>query len=351
MASISSRGMPVSMWGSTPSAGGCGLARVSFGRRVGAGLLERRLQPVLEVVERGLGLLDRDVAPLDQRLGVELADRAPGVDALVHQRLGVARVVALVVTVAAVAHHVDHDVLVELLAVGERQPGHPHAGLGVVAVHVEDRRLHHLGHVGRVLRRAGRVGRRGEAELVVDDQVDRAADAVALDHRQVERLGHDALAGEGGVAVDQDRQHRVAPGRIDEVHLGPGQAGDDRVDGLEVRRVGGQLDLDGVAAPADELAGLAEVVLHVARALGGLGVDVALELLEQLLVGLADDVHEHVEPAAVGHAHDGRVEVAVGGRRRAASRGSGWPTRRRRCRSASARGTWWRGTSRAPRPR
>ena len=220
----------------------------ALGRRVGAGLLERGLQPVLEVVERGLGLLDGDVAPLDQRLGVELADRAPGVDALVHQRLGVARVVALVVTVAAVAHHVDHDVLVELLAVGERQPGHPHAGLGVVAVHVEDRRLHHLGHVGRVLRRAGRVGRGGEAELVVDDQVDRAADAVALDHRQVERLGHDALAGEGGVAVDQDRQHRVAPGRIDEVHLGPGHALDDRVDGLEVRRVGRQLDLDGVAA-------------------------------------------------------------------------------------------------------
>ena len=95
-----------------------------------------------------LGLLERDVAPLDERLGVELAHRAPGVDALVHQRLGVARVVALVVAVAAVADHVDHDVLVELLAVRERQPGHPHAGLGVVAVHVEDRRLDHLGDVG-----------------------------------------------------------------------------------------------------------------------------------------------------------------------------------------------------------
>ncbi len=207
-----------------PVAGGCGLARVPLGGACGAGLLERRLQPVLEVVERGLGLFERDVAPLDQRLRVELADRAAGVDALVHERLGVARVVALVVAVAAVAHHVDHDVLVELLAVGERQPGHPHAGLGIVAVHVEDRRLHHLGHVGGVLRRAGRVGWRGEAELVVDDQVDGAADAVALDHREVERLGHHALAGERGVAVDQDRQHRVAPGRIDEVHLGPGHA-------------------------------------------------------------------------------------------------------------------------------
>ena len=81
-----------------------------------------------------------------------------------------------------------------------------------------------------------------------------------------------------------------------------------------MRRVGGQLDLDGVAGAAHELAGLAQVVLDVARALGGLGVDVALELLEELLVGLAHDVDEHVEPAAVGHAHDHRVEVGVGGR-------------------------------------
>ena len=81
----------------------------------------------------------RDVAPLHERLGVELAHRAPGLDPLVHQRLRVARVVALVVAVAPVADHVDHDVLVEPLAVVVRQPGHPDAGLGVVAVHVEDR--------------------------------------------------------------------------------------------------------------------------------------------------------------------------------------------------------------------
>ena len=67
----------------------------------------------------------RDVAPLDERLGVELADRAPGVDALVHQRLRVARVVALVVAVAPVADHVDDDVLVEPLPVTRTRAGRP----------------------------------------------------------------------------------------------------------------------------------------------------------------------------------------------------------------------------------
>ena len=229
--------------GSTPTGGGgsAALDRRLPGRRL-AGLVERLLEPLLEVVERLLGLLEREVAPLDQRLGEQLAHRPPLVDLGVHQRLGVAGVVALVVAVAAVADHVDHHVLVEPLPVGEGQPGDPHARLGVVAVHVEDRRLDHLGHVGGVEARPGRLGRGGEADLVVDDHVDRAAHPVALDVAQVERLGHHALAGEGGVAVDEDRQHRERLGVVDLVLLGPDHAHDHRVDGLEVAGVGRQLD-------------------------------------------------------------------------------------------------------------
>ena len=163
---------------------------------------------LLVVAQDLLGLLDRDVATTDERLGVELAHRALLLDEVVHERLGVRRVVALVVTAPAVADQVDDDVLVERLAVLERQPGHPDAGLGVVAVHVEDRRLHHPGDVGAVERRARRGRRGGEADLVVDDDVDRAAGAVAAQLGQVQGLGDHALAGERGVAVHQQRQHR-----------------------------------------------------------------------------------------------------------------------------------------------
>jgi hypothetical protein len=55
--------------------------------------------------------------------------------------LSEARVIALVVTAPAVADEVDDDVLVELLPKGESQPRYPDAGLGIVTVHVEDRRL------------------------------------------------------------------------------------------------------------------------------------------------------------------------------------------------------------------
>ena len=64
----------------------------------------------------------------------------------------------------------------------------------------------------RVERAVVGIGR--EADLVVGDQVQRAADAVAVERLEVERLGDDALAGERGVAVDHDRHRarRVALG-------------------------------------------------------------------------------------------------------------------------------------------
>ncbi len=286
-------------------------------RRALAGLAdlgEHPLELLLVVAQHLLGLLDRDVATADQGLGVELAHRALLLDEVVHQRLRVRRVVALVVTAAAVADEVDDDVLLERLAVLEREPGDPDARLGVVAVHVEDRRLHHPGDVGAVERRARRGRRGGEADLVVDDDVDRAAGAVAAQLREVERLGDHALAGERRVAVDEQREDRERGALVEHVLLGAGDALEHRVDGLEVGRVRRHRHLDLGPGAGAELALGAEVVLHVAGALDRARVDVALELAEDLAVLLADDVREHVEPAAVRHA-DGDLVEAVLGRR------------------------------------
>ena len=129
------------------------LGHLGGGRRVRAGLVQGHLQLSLEIVEGLLGFFQRDVAATHEGLDVQLANAALLGDGLVHERLRVAGVVAFVVSVAAVAHHVDHDVLVESLAVFPGQAGHPHARLGVVTVHVEDGSLHHLGHVAAVQRR------------------------------------------------------------------------------------------------------------------------------------------------------------------------------------------------------
>ena len=67
-------------------------------------------------------------------------------------------------------------------------------------------------------------------------------------------------------------------------------------------------------------AGRAEVVLHVARALRAGGVDIAFELGEDLLDGLADDVGQDVEPAAMRHADDDLVHARSAARSSISSR-------------------------------
>ena len=145
-------------------------------------------------------------ALVDELGRVELADGRLRGDLRDHQRLRVRGLVLLVVAEAAVADEVDDDVVAELLPVGEREPDRRDRRLRVVRVHVDDRDVEPLREVARVARRAAlvRVGR--EADLVVRDQVERAAGRVAVEAGEVERLGDDALARERRVAVDQDRQ-------------------------------------------------------------------------------------------------------------------------------------------------
>ena len=213
-------------------------------------------------------------------------------------------------TAAAVAHHVDDDVLVEGVAVLESQVRAADDGLGVVRVHVQDRDLQALGQVGRVaggaaLRRAGR-----EADLVVDDDVDRAAGLVALQLGEVEGLLDDALADEGRVAVDEDRDDRQV--RVSQVLLlGAHDALQDAVGGLQVRGIGAHVDLGGQAIVEGVHAPRTQVVLDVARSLDRVGHVVAFELVEDLRVGLACDVGEHVEAAAVRHTDGDLVDTGA----------------------------------------
>ena len=156
-------------------------------------------------------------------------------------------------------------------------------GLGVVRVDVQDRDLQALGQVGRVaggtaLRRARR-----ETDLVVDDDVDRAAGLVTLELGEVEGLLDDSLADEGGVAVDEDRDDRQV--RVAQVLLlGANDALQDAVGGLQVRGVGAHVDLRGQAVVEGVHAPRAQVILDVARSLDGVGHVVAFELVEDLRV-------------------------------------------------------------------
>ena len=281
---------------------------VSLVGLVGLAAGEFGLEEVLEVLHPGVDLLARDHALGDQPLGVELPGRRVILDLLVHQGLRHRRIVALVVAEPPVAEHVDDHVLAELLAVLGGHLGGEHHRLRIIPVGVEDRRLDHQGDVRRIGCRAREARAGGEADLVVDDEVDRSAGAIALHLADGEALGHHALAGEGGVAVQQQGQDVAAAcGRILaqlEGLLGPGLAEHHRVDDLQVAGIRRQGQVDGIAVEGPVGRG-AQVVLHIAGALDVRGQGrSALKLVEDHVVGLGHHRRQDVQAAPVGHADD-----------------------------------------------
>ena len=246
----------------------------------------------------------RDALLGDEFLRIEADDALVLADGVIHHRLRERRLVALVVAVPAIAEHVDDDGLLEALAELGGDLGAMHDGFGIVAVDVEDRRLDHLGDVGGVGRRARVARRRREADLVVDDEVQRAAGAVAAQARQAEAFGDDALAGKGRVAVDQDRQHARAVLVLALILLGARLAEHDGIDDFEMRGVGRQRQVHLVAVELAVRRG-AEVVFHVAGTVDVVGlVGAALEFVEDGAQRLRHDAGEHVQAAAMGHAED-----------------------------------------------
>ena len=122
------------------------------------------------------------------------------------------------------------------------------------------------------------------------------------------------MAGEGGIAVEQDGEHASARlGIIDEALPRTRHALDDRVDGFEVARVWGEEDVDRMAVGC--LAGglEAEVVLDIAIAASQIGDIVFRELVEDDRERLVEKIGEDVEASAVGHPHDDLIDAIAGG--------------------------------------
>ena len=245
-----------------PSGVGCGVEpNVSFSASCAL------FSCVEHVLLERFRLLGADDARLDEPLRVELAHGRMLRDRGGEQRLRVRGLVLLVVAVAAVTDEIDDDVVPEAAPVREREPDGRERGLGIVGVHMDDRDVEALREVARVARRAAVAGVGREADLVVRDQVQRAAGRVAGKTFEVERLRDLALARERRVAVDEDRQRDrgvvVALARRAVGLLGARASLDDRVDRFEMARVRRERHRDLARARRARALG-AEVVLHVA---------------------------------------------------------------------------------------
>ena len=246
-----------------------------------------------------------------QAVGIELARAGVLGDLLVHQRLGEHGGVLLVVAQLAKAHDVHHHVLVERGAVFHGPLHAQRHGFGVVAIDVQHGGAHHLDHIGAI--QGGAAVARvtgGKADLVVDHDVQGAARVVAPRFGQRQRFHHHALPGKSRIAMHQQGQHVLAFGVAAAVHARTHRTLHHRVDDFQVRGVEGQAQVQR-AVGRGNVGTEALVVFHVAagQAFG----DVLLEFGKQFLGQLAQQVHQHVQAAAVRHADHYFLQAALAG--------------------------------------
>src|SRR5216684_2505778 len=196
-------------------------------------------------------------------LGINAPERRMILDAVVEARLGHGGVVDFAMAVAAVADEIDHDIAAKLRAIFGRELSDAHDGVRIFAIHVKDGNGLALGEVGSEAGGMLLLGPRGEADQVVHDDVNRAADGIGLKVSEIERFRPDALAGKGGVAVHDDGDNVLgAAGAVARL-LGAGAADSDGIDGFEVAGVGDEVDADFFAGGGDVGAGGADVIFHV----------------------------------------------------------------------------------------
>ena len=123
---------------------------------------------------------------------------------LIHDGLSRRWLVRLVVAQSPIADQVDHDILVKCLPVAQRQSYRRDDSLGIIPVNMQDRRFDHLRDI-RAIRGRPRVPQivRREPDLIVDDDVNRAARVEIPGLRELEGLGNNALPRDCRIAMNQ----------------------------------------------------------------------------------------------------------------------------------------------------
>ena len=178
-------------------------------------------------------------------LGVNLPQRRMILDAFVEKRLRDGRIVHFAVAVAAVADDIHDHVAAKCGTIFRGEFSNADDGVRIFGVHVENGNGLALGHVRGKARRMFLDRLRCKADEVIHDDVNRAANGVGPQVREVKRFRPDALARESRVAVDEQRKHFAALIRVVEDALARARhAFDDRVHRFEMARVCREPDAD-----------------------------------------------------------------------------------------------------------
>src|SRR5690606_453595 len=151
----------------------------------------------------------------------------------------------------------------------------------------------------------------GKANLVVDDDVNRAPSGIRAGLGHLECFHDHALPCEGGIAVNDDGHHHVAELVLTTVLTRTHRTLDHRRDDFQVGGVERHRQVH-FAAWCHDVGGETLVVFHVAGALVG---RTTFKLAEQIAGVLAQDVHQYVQATTVRHTNDNFLHAIAANRK------------------------------------
>src|SRR5690606_34548482 len=132
-------------------------------------------------------------------------------DDVIHPRLSSRWLVSLVMTATAIAHQIDHHIFLEFVAVIHGETSYEHHSFRIVSIDMQDRSFDHLGDVRAVIGRTSIfLAAGGEANLVIDHDVNSATGFICASLRHLECLHHDTLASKRRVPMNNHRHHASA---------------------------------------------------------------------------------------------------------------------------------------------
>src|ERR1039457_2796048 len=205
-------------------------------------LLDHALASLLSRIEFGLKFLDVRLRIHTDVAGIDLVEHGVIFDLAIQDRLGDGWIIHLGMAVATKANEINHHVRTEVVAILERHAADAYHRIGILAVDMEDRNWQPLGKVGGEAAGIGiaRVG--GEANEIVDDDMNRAADHVTPQVGEVQGLGHNTLSCESGVSVHQDWQDPGFTHAPDSRLFGARASQSHGIDRFEMARIGDQVN-------------------------------------------------------------------------------------------------------------
>jgi len=172
----------------------------------------------------------------------------------------------------------------------------------VVRIDIDDGRIESFAKIGSMACTSPRHWISGESNLIVADHMDGPASTVSLAAGDLHGLVHHTLPSKGSVSVQDDGHHFFALGVTFQVLFGRAFAKHKGVDGLQVRGVGQQRQVN-LGVVADLLYRIhAKVILHVPRLTPViLKSDHFLKLQKYVFHRLVQDVFHNIQTPTVRH--------------------------------------------------